>query len=71
MVNTAPVQPTPPYSLATHQTFTPTPPVGPPPPPNMFNQATIPHLFQQLPTSTQATAATDQTVIVQQSSNQQ
>ena len=37
----------------------------------MFNQATIPHLFQQLPTSMQATAATDQTVIVQQSSNQQ
>lgn len=61
---TTPAQPTPPYSVATHKSFTPTP-LGPPPPPSMLNQTTIPFLFQNTP-DTQATSAAGQTVIVQQ-----
>ena len=59
-----PVPPTPPFSNATHQSFTPTPVQQPPP--NMINQATIPFLFNQ-----QQQQPNGQTVIVQQQSNQQ
>jgi hypothetical protein len=61
------VPPTPPFSNATHQSFTPTPVQHPPP--NMINQATIPFLFQQQQPTAQS--STGQTVIVQQTSNQQ
>ena len=59
-----PAPPTPPYSLATHESFASTPVQQPPP--NTFNQPTIPFLFQQQPGHKNAAG---QTVIVQQSTN--